>query len=103
VAVPNTLGVCTTTHAVSESIASITAASLSTSGARRTVLTPATCAVVSVVATYCGCTPPERIAFFRRVTRLAIITASAVEVEPSYMEALATSMPVRFATWVWNS
>ncbi len=39
----------------------------------------------------------------RRVRRRAISTASAVAVEPSYMEALATSMPVRCATWVWNS
>ncbi len=42
-------------------------------------------------------------AFFRRVTRCAISTASPVAVEPSYMEALATSIPVRFATCVWNS
>ena len=34
---------------------------------------------------------------------LAIITASAQAVEPSYIEALATSMPVSAATWVWNS
>ncbi len=26
-----------------------------------------------------------------------------VPVEPSYIEALATSMPVSAATWVWNS
>ena len=39
----------------------------------------------------------------RRVTRLAIITASAQAVAPSYIEALATSMPVISATWVWNS
>ena len=28
---------------------------------------------------------------------------SEMAVEPSYIEALATSMPVRAATWVWNS
>ena len=39
----------------------------------------------------------------RRVTRLAIITASAAAEAPSYMEALATGMPVIIATWVWNS
>ncbi len=39
----------------------------------------------------------------RRVTRLAISTASAQAVAPSYSEALATSMPVISATWVWNS
>ena len=39
----------------------------------------------------------------RLVTRAAISTASAVAVEPSYIEAFATSMPVSIATWVWNS
>jgi hypothetical protein len=39
----------------------------------------------------------------RRVTRWAISIASAQAVEPSYIEALATSMPVSSATWVWNS
>ena len=29
--------------------------------------------------------------------------ASAEAVAPSYIEALATSMPVSIATWVWNS
>jgi len=32
--------------------------------------------------------------------RCAINTASAAAVEPSYIEALATSMPVSIATWV---
>jgi hypothetical protein len=40
---------------------------------------------------------------FRPVIRSAISTASAVAVEPSYIEAFATSMPVRIATCVWNS
>ena len=35
--------------------------------------------------------------------RLAISTASEAPVEPSYIEALATSMPVSKLTWVWNS
>ena len=39
----------------------------------------------------------------RRVSRWAISIASPHAVEPSYIEALATSMPVRAATWVWNS
>jgi hypothetical protein len=39
----------------------------------------------------------------RLVTRAAIATASAQAVAPSYMEALATSMPVMSATWLWNS
>jgi hypothetical protein len=46
---------------------------------------------------------PESTAFFRFVTRCAISTASAQAVEPSYMEAFATSMPVSSATCVWNS
>ena len=32
-----------------------------------------------------------------------VLTASAVAVAPSYMEALATSMPVMRQIWVWNS
>ena len=39
----------------------------------------------------------------RPVTRTAIITASAAAVEPSYIEALATSMPVSSQIMVWNS
>jgi len=35
--------------------------------------------------------------------RPAINTASDAAVEPSYIEALATSMPVSRLTWVWNS
>jgi hypothetical protein len=42
-------------------------------------------------------------AWWRPVTRTAIITASAAPVEPSYMLALATSMPVSSAIMVWNS
>ena len=40
---------------------------------------------------------------WRPVTRTAIIRASAAPVEPSYMEALATSMPVSSQIIVWNS
>ena len=47
--------------------------------------------------------PPESTALRRLVMRCAISTASPVPVEPSYMEAFATSMPVSAATWVWNS
>jgi hypothetical protein len=39
----------------------------------------------------------------RLVTRQAMTAASAQAVEPSYMEALATSIAVSAATWVWNS
>ena len=42
-------------------------------------------------------------ALTRRVTRRAMKIASVIAVEPSYMEALATSMPTSLATWVWNS
>jgi len=35
--------------------------------------------------------------------RMAIIAASGTAVEPSYMEALATSMPVSWQIMVWNS
>ncbi len=52
---------------------------------------------------YCGCSPPEISALWRRVMRLAISTASEAPVEPSYIEALATSMAVSRLTWVWNS
>ena len=39
----------------------------------------------------------------RPVRRTAIMTASAAAVEPSYIEALATSMPVSSQIMVWNS
>ena len=39
----------------------------------------------------------------RRVRRWAISIASPHAVEPSYIDAFATSMPVSAATWVWNS
>jgi hypothetical protein len=45
----------------------------------------------------------RRIGVMRFVTRQAITAASAQAVEPSYMEALATSMPVSAHTWDWNS
>jgi hypothetical protein len=56
-----------------------------------------------MTARYWGCSPPDTTALRRRVKRCAISTASAVAVEPSYIDALATSMPVNIATWVWNS
>ena len=55
-------------------------------------VSPAMRVTVSTVPRYCGCRPPDSTAFRRFVTRSAISTASAVAVEPSYMEALATSM-----------
>jgi hypothetical protein len=39
----------------------------------------------------------------RPVTRIAIMAASGTAVEPSYMDALATSMPVNWQIMVWNS
>jgi hypothetical protein len=49
---------------------------------------------------YCGCTALEAITFERRVTRSAINTASASAVEPSYIDAFATSIPVNWQTSV---
>ena len=43
---------------------------------------------------YSGCTLVATTDLCRPVMRAAIISASAAPVEPSYMEALATSMPV---------
>ena len=73
------------------------------SGARRTIPSPAICASVAQTSAYCGCRPPEITALLRCVRRCAISIASPQAVEPSYIEALATSMPVSAATWVWNS
>jgi len=50
VATPKTLGVCTTTQAVSESMASITAASASMATVWRTMSMPSAWAMVWVVA-----------------------------------------------------
>ena len=52
------------------------------------------CAYVVSTSRYSGCTLRAMITERRPVRRTAIITASAAAVEPSYMEALATSMPV---------
>ncbi len=52
---------------------------------------------------YSGWTLRARMAELRPVMRMAIMTASAAPVEPSYMEALATSMPVSSQIMVWNS
>ena len=49
---------------------------------------------------YSGWTVAATTALWRPVTRTAIITASAAPVEPSYMLALATSMPVSSAIMV---
>jgi len=43
------------------------------------------------------------IAFDLRVMRRAMPIASQQAVEPSYIDALATSQPYSRATWVWNS
>ena len=52
---------------------------------------------------YSGCTVAATTDLWRPVMRAAIIRASAAPVEPSYMEALATSMPVSSQIMVWNS
>ena len=57
---------------------------------------------------------PQHLAVFRMhragastrplpVARAAIMAASGTAVEPSYIEALATSMPVSWQIMVWNS
>ena len=51
-------------------------------------------AYVASTSRYSGCTLRATTTPVRPVTRMAIITASGTAVEPSYMEALATSMPV---------
>ncbi len=73
------------------------------SGGSMCSASPAIRDTVSTTPRYCGCSPPESTAFRRLVTRCAISTASAAAVEPSYIEALATSIAVRLATCVWNS
>ncbi len=94
VTVPKTLGVWTTTQAVSASMAATTAASASTAAAQAHGLDAGGMGqgvggggVVRMQAAR-----EHRLAP-RRVTRAAIITASAQAVEPSYMEALATGRP----------
>jgi hypothetical protein len=52
---------------------------------------------------YSGCTVEATADLWRPVMRAAIISASAAPVEPSYMEALATSMPVNSQIMLWNS
>ena len=39
----------------------------------------------------------------RPVIRMAIMAASGTAVDPSYIDALATSMPVNWQIMVWNS
>ncbi len=52
---------------------------------------------------YSGWTVRAMTAALRPVTRTAIMMASAAPVEPSYMLALAISMPVSSQIMVWNS
>jgi hypothetical protein len=100
---PKKSGVCTTTQETLSSIQPTRSSAAVTSGGSVTTSSFAMRERVFTTSAYCGCRPPESTALRRLVTRCAISTASAVPVEPSYMEAFATSMPVRFATWVWNS
>ena len=52
----------------------------------------------------CGRSVEEsRIRCLRRDAATLIIIASAAAVAPSYMEALAQSIPVREQTMLWNS
>jgi hypothetical protein len=50
-----------------------------------------------------GCTEPATTTLRRFVTRDAISAASAKAVAPSYIDALATSMPVSSQIIDWNS
>jgi len=52
---------------------------------------------------YSGCTDRATSTRPLPVARAAIMAASGTAVEPSYMEALATSMPVSWQIMVWNS
>ena len=51
----------------------------------------------------CGETVSRMATLSRRVTLVAIRTASASDVDPSYMPAFATSIPVNWQTMDWNS
>ena len=107
VRLPKKSGFCTTTQEVVSSILPIRSSAPPDAplGSMRPVTASksSSLAWVSMTARYIGCRLPDSTALLRRVTRFAITTASAAAVEPSYIEALATSMPVISATWVWNS
>ena len=51
----------------------------------------------------CGETVSSMATRSRRVTLVAMRTASASDVDPSYIPAFATSMPVSWQTMDWNS
>ena len=99
---PKTSGVCTTTQERCRRSASRVLAPC-TSGGRATTSSLAMRERVSPRRRSADAGRPRAPALRRLVTRCAISTASPVPVEPSYMEAFATSMPVSAATWVWNS
>jgi len=54
---------------------------------------------------YSGCTVLATTIFVRRPreARMAIIAASANALAPSYIDTLATSMPVSSQSMLWNS
>ena len=56
-----------------------------------------------ITSRYSGCTVLATRTPVRWVMRTAMDTDSAAPVEPSYMEALAISMPVSSQIMVWNS
>jgi len=58
---------------------------------------------VATVARYSGCSAFDSSTRRRRVARTAISTLSAQAEAPSYMEALAASIPVSWQTNVWYS
>ena len=64
---------------------------------------PCPCRYVSVTFLQCGWSEDAASTRSRRVTARDITAASAVADGPSYMDALATSIPVSSHTMVWNS
>ena len=60
-------------------------------------------AYVSSTSRYSGCTVRATSTRPLPVARTAIIAASGTAVDPSYIDALATSMPVSWQIMVWNS
>ena len=104
---PNTFGDCTQTANVASSAAAASApASVAPSfpSGTSTIVNGKFARYVRRHCRYSGCTPAETTTFvFFFVRRSAMSTASTKADAPSYIEAFATSMPVRSAMCVWNS
>ena len=101
---PKKFGDCTTTAAVLSSIA-VESARRCLPGrlVKRRVLPvryPRAARKCARLSRYSGWIADDAITFERLVTRSAIKTASAIAVEPSYIDAFAMSMPVNWQTSV---